>query len=135
MKKMNWAFEFIELVKQRRTDPFEWGRNDCVMFAADCVVIQGNADPAEASRGKYKTEQGAKRHLAAVYGGIEQAWDSKLERLENINFVQNGDVVLFDGPLGVTSGVYWNGGLFAPTMEGVRFLDEHHSAITAAWRV
>ena len=71
--------------------------------------------------------------LEVVRGNGEQ--QRHIERLENINFVQNGDVVLFEGAMGTTSGIYWNGGLFAPTMEGVRFVDEQHSNITAAWRV
>lgn len=134
MKKFNWQKDFLALVEEKRSSPFEWGVNDCVLFAADCVVIMGNEDPAEASRGKYSTELGAKRHLKSVYGDLEQAWDSKLTRID-INLVQRGDVVLFEGELGSTSGIYWNGGVFAPTLEGVLFLDEMHKNLTAAWRV
>lgn len=135
MKKLNWTVAFIQLTQTRKNTPFQWGTNDCVMFAADAVQLMTDIDPAEASRGKYKTESGAKRHLKAVYGDLEKAWDGKLERLDNINFVQNGDVVLFDGELGTTSGIYWNGGVYAPTMDGVRFKDEAHKSLIAAWRV
>lgn len=135
MKKLNWQTDFLKLVQDRSDTPFEWGVNDCVMFAADAVTTMGADDPAKASRGKYKTETGAKKHLASQYGDLYAAWDSKLERLENIHFVQNGDVILFDGALGLTSAIYWNGGVFAPTNDGVRFLDEQHSKILAAWRV
>lgn len=135
MKKLNWQNDFLQLVQDRSDLPFEWGKNDCVMFAADAVTTMGVEDPAKASRGKYKTETGAKKHLSTQYGDLYAAWDSKLNRLENIHFSQNGDVVLFDGPLGLTSGIYWNGGVFAPTVDGVRFLDEYHSKILAAWRV
>lgn len=135
MKKLNWQNDFLQLVQERSDKPFEWGVNDCVMFAADAVTTMGVEDPAKASRGKYKTEAGAKKHLVAVYGDLYAAWDSKLERLESIHFSQNGDVVLFDGALGLTSGIYWNGGVFAPTPEGVRFIDEQHHSLLAAWRV
>lgn len=135
MKKLNWAVAFIQFTQSQKLTPFAWGSNDCVMFAADAVLLMTDVDPAKASRGKYKTETGAKKHLKAAYGSLEEAWDGKLERLDNINFVQNGDVVLFDGELGKTSGIYWNGGVFAPTMEGVRFIDEAHTHLTAAWRV
>lgn len=135
MKKLNWTIAFVQLTQSLKLTPFAWGSNDCVMFAADAVNVMSGVDPAKASRGKYKTEQGAKKHLASKYGDLYKAWDSQLERLENINFVQNGDVVLFDGELGLTSGIYWNGGVFAPTMEGVRFMDEMHKSVLAAWRV
>jgi hypothetical protein len=135
MKKLNWQTDFLKLVEERKDTPFEWGVNDCVMFAADAVIVMGNEDPAKASRGKYKTEAGAKRHLASAYGDLYKAWDGKLEKIENVNFVQNGDVVLFDGELGLTSAIYWMGGVFVPTMDGVRFADEQHHKILAAWRV
>lgn len=135
MKKLNWQTDFLQLVSDRKNEPFTWGANDCVLFAADSVVTMGNDDPAKASRGKYSTEQGAKKHLASAYGTLEAAWDGKLERLDNVNFVQNGDVVLFEGVMGITSGIYWNGGVYAPTLEGVRYADEHHSKVLAAWRV
>lgn len=135
MKKLNWQVDFLQLVKARANAPFVWGENDCVLFAADSVVTMGQPDPAKASRGKYKTETGAKRHLKAVYGSLEDAWDSKLQRLSTIHLVQNGDVVVFEGELGLTSAIYWNGGVFVPTLEGVKFIDQQHSRLIAAWRV
>lgn len=135
MKKLNWHQDLLKLVEDRKNTPFNWGVQDCVLFAADAVVAMGNSDPASASRGKYKTKQGAKKHLVSKYGDLYKAWDGKLERLENINFVQNGDIVLYDSELGLTSGVYWHGGIFAPTVDGVRYLDEMHHNVLAAWRV
>lgn len=135
MKKMNWFVDVLAYVEQCKTKPFQWGVLDCVLFAADCVVLQGNEDPALQSRGKYSTEVGAKRHLKAVYGDMFKAWDSKLTRIENVNYVQNGDVVVFPTELGDTSGIYWNGGIFAPTMDGVQYFDEQHQHIVAAWSV
>lgn len=135
MKKLNWQIDFLKLVADRKNTQFEWGVNDCVMFAADSVVIMSNTDPVPLSRGSYDSERSAKKHLIQTYGNLEELWDKALERIENINFVQNGDVVLFNGELGATSGIYWNGGVFATALEGVRFFDELHSKLTAAWRV
>lgn len=135
MKKLNWQKDFLEFVAARKDDPFEWGRNDCVLFAASAITTMGHVDPVAESRGKYKTEAGAKRHLLSKFKDLYEAWDSVLERLENVNYVQNGDVVVFEGVMGLTNGIYWNGGIFAPTADGVRYLDEHHQKVLAAWRV
>lgn len=135
MKKLNWVADFMALVESRKNTPFIWGENDCALFAADAAVLMGNPDPANSSRGKYKTEQGAKRHLVSEYGSIEGAWDRSFERLENINFVQNGDLVTFNSELGLTSGIYWNGGIFAPSQTGVVLMTEMHHNILDAWRI
>lgn len=135
MKKLNWQLEFFRETRKRSEIDFVWGENDCVLFAADMVILMGNEDPAEKSRGAYNSEASAKVHLVKEYGDLYSAWDQKLERLTTVNIVQNGDVVVYDGELGLTTGIYWNGGIFAPTMTGVRYADGQHSKILAAWRV
>ena len=135
MKKLNWAIDFLDFVESRHDTPFTWGTNDCAIFAADATMTMGVPDPVPNSRGKYSTEAGAKRHLKSQYGDLYAVWDRVFERLENVNYAQNGDVVLFDGDLGLTCGIYWNGGVFAPAMEGIRLVGEQHSKLLAAWRV
>lgn len=63
---------FEALLRERKAAPFEWGRNDCCMFAADCVQAITGADLAADLRGEYSTAQQAARVLAQL-GGIEAA--------------------------------------------------------------
>ncbi|AVJ51776.1 hypothetical protein Vid5_gp21 [Pantoea phage vB_PagS_Vid5] len=133
MKKHNWQTDFLKMVGEKATEPFAWGSNDCAMFAADAVLLICGTDFAKEFRGKYKTEVGAKRSIAKQ-GGMIEVLNGKLEAIHP-NFAQRGDVVLFDGELGATLGIYWNGGVFAAGPDGIVLFDEIHDKITNAWRV
>lgn len=137
MTKKNrlWQSDLMAFVESRESEPFVWGKQDCALFAADAVQVMTGIDFAAEFRGKYKTETGARKQLAKLAGGgLEQALDAKLERVENA-FVQRGDVVLFDGDLGPTLGIYFNGGVFSAGPDGAVFLDEAFDKILMAWRV
>lgn len=133
MKKHNWQTDFLKMVGDKATEPFVWGKNDCAMFAADAVQLICGTDFASEFRGKYKTEVGAKRSIAKQ-GGIVEILNSKLEAIP-VDFSQRGDLVLFDGDLGSTLGIYWHGGVFAAGPDGVVLIDAIHHKITNAWRV
>ena len=74
--------------------PFEWSEFDCCTMACDIVVIQGGDDFAKDVRGTYSNEIGAKRALKTHFGTVEEAFSSLTEI--DFNFVQRGDLVLFD---------------------------------------
>lgn len=59
-----------ELLRLRQFQPFQWGVQDCCLFAADAVQVQIGVDPAEPLRGRYATELQAARLLHAA-GGVE----------------------------------------------------------------
>lgn len=48
----------------------DWGRYDCLTFAADCAMAITGRDPAADLRGTYSSELGAKRVM------IERGWNS-----------------------------------------------------------
>ncbi len=53
MRRDGWERILYEFLDSRRMMPFEWGRNDCAMFAADWVMIATGHDPAAEWRGTY----------------------------------------------------------------------------------
>lgn len=134
-KAPNFTEILINFHEGRINTPFEWGTNDCGLYIADAVKAMTGEDIAYDFRGKYKTETGAKRQLAKLYGGgLDKVMDAKLERIE-VPFVQRGDVVLFAGDLGPTLGIYFNGGVFSSGPDGSVFLDASFDKILMAWRV
>lgn len=68
-----WRTGFDALIQARFTAPFEWGSNDCCIFAADAVREITGIDHAADVRGSYRTERGAARVLAQLGGVAELA--------------------------------------------------------------
>lgn len=117
--------------------PFEWGKRDCSLWAADAVLCITGIDPAIDFRNRYKTAKGAARVLKK-YGGLEGAvemitMDHGMMEIP-VALAQRGDVVLIDSPLGPALGVMsLSGKVAAQGIDGVT----HESVKVArrAWRV
>ena len=65
----DWDRRLLAGIDACHDRPFEWGRWDCCLFAADLVRLMTGWDPAEVLRGMYRTEVGAMR-LAEGRGGM-----------------------------------------------------------------
>lgn len=65
---MSWLPEFwMDLEKKR----FEWGAHDCLLFAADALVVQGRPDAAKPYRGKYASAIEAQSIVDDAGGFVE----------------------------------------------------------------
>jgi hypothetical protein len=72
----DWQSRFDACVRQVIRTPFAWGRNDCALAAAACVLAITGVDLAAALRG-YDSETQAARLLAQA-GGLEALLDGLL---------------------------------------------------------
>lgn len=62
MKRTNdWPTKLANYLLEKQKQPFEWGVNDCCLFAADAILAMGGLDVAKDVRGRYKTAIGAHR--------------------------------------------------------------------------
>lgn len=114
----NWPEALAGIIDARRNELFEWGRNDCALFAADAVLAMTGIDLAENLRG-YKSASGATRKIKAA-GGMRQLASSLTEK--HPGMAQRGDVVLveIDGreTFGIVAG---NAKWCAPGVDGLVF--------------
>lgn len=107
----------VALIEARTRTPFAWGddRQDCVSFAAACVLVQTGVDLIARVGHSWSTARGAARVLKRV-GGVVGAADLALERIA-IGRAMRGDVglvtidglrslVIFEGPTVVGPGVH-----------------------------
>lgn len=95
MKRLeNWPLILSSFLRSRSSEPFEWGRNDCILFAADAVLALTGEDVAAQYRGKYDSEESAKA-LMAPHGNIINAITSAMgvEPIKNYLCAARGDVV------------------------------------------
>lgn len=88
-----WELRLSLLVTQRLAEPFAWGENDCVLFAADCIEAMTGIDTVAQLRGQWASQGEAVRAIARVGGlnaAVERMGFTKVPPL----FAQRGDLVL-----------------------------------------
>lgn len=128
----DWAERLDALVCGRLHEPFEWGRNDCCLFAADAVLACTGTDLAEGLRGSYGDAAGAARLLRRFGGVAGLAEKSAGTEIEPV-MAQCGDIGLavIDGrdTLAVCAGPHW----YAPGEHGLALLVLEQ--VSRAWRL
>jgi hypothetical protein len=107
----DWPARLDAFLADRSRQPFEWGVNDCALFAADAVLAMTGVDFAVSFRG-YRSGRGAGkllrecRHLSGIASAL-------LGEPMEPGFAQRGDVVLVAGParnsLGICLGAHYAG--------------------------
>jgi hypothetical protein len=126
-----WQSRLAAVVSERMTAPFEWGRNDCCLFAADCVKAMTGRDPAADARG-YTDEREAARIIKKL-GGLGAIAATRAGGPEIAPMLARiGDVVygtLGRDCLGICTGETWH----APGEHGL--LAAPMSTVKRAWRV
>lgn len=132
MRVHDWPERLNAAIEAVRDRPFEWGRHDCCLFAADIVLAMTGCDHAADYRGTYKTAHGAKRALIKRgYASIEQALDELFVRVD-CRLAQRGDLVVTESD-GLAVGIHLGSGLAFVSEKGLEFLPVSEALI--AWRV
>jgi hypothetical protein len=108
MRFPNWPDLLAGFIEARRSRPFQWGANDCCLFAADWVLKASGLDPAAPLRGTYSTAFGAAKVLRERGGvrGLIRAYGEPLG-MQPIGavYAQRGDIVIADTGNGEALGV------------------------------
>jgi hypothetical protein len=121
-KRLN---EFLDTV-----GPFEWGTNDCCLFAANAVLAMTGEDYAKPYRG-YKTAKGALSRLKDI--GVAGVATNALGAPKAPLFAQRGDVVSFDAGDGIALGVCIGAKIAAVGQDGLLMLPMNEAI--QAWSV
>jgi len=135
-RREDWPERLGAVVDAARRRPFEWGRFDCALFAADAVAAMTGEDLAAPFRGRYRTRAGASRALRrAGYESLEALCMALLgQPLDTPTLAQRGDVVLLEAGNGPQLGVCVGAQAAAPC-EGEGLVFAPLSLWRTAWRV
>lgn len=104
MRISTWEEALSNYIVTKRHEPFEYGVNDCCLFASGAVDAMTGEDPMSEFRGKYdslKTSLIAIRDIGA--GTLEATMDGKFPEVE-IGHAQRGDLAFFNDSVGVVMG-------------------------------
>jgi len=99
-----WEDALVNYIAIKRHEPFEYGVNDCCLFAAGAVIEVTGEDPMAEFRGKYDSLKGSLKVIKEIGAGtLEATLDSKFPEV-GIGHAQRGDLAFFDGSVGVVMG-------------------------------
>ena len=102
----DWEAALSEYINVMRHAPFEYGVNDCCMFAAGAVEAMTGVDAMSEFRGKYDSALSAAKALRDIgAGSLEATIDAKFSEVA-ISQAKRGDIALFDDSLGIVSGSF-----------------------------
>ena len=110
---------------------FQWGTNDCCMFAVGCVEAITGVDYGKPYRG-YKSKSGAARRLSDG-GGVDGIATNALGEPKNPKLAKRGDVVMFDIGFGDSLGLCLGSKIAAVSEQGLMFIPM--SKAIKAWSV
>lgn len=102
----DWEAALSEYINVMRHAPFEYGVNDCCMFAAGAVEAMTGVDAMAEFRGKYDSSLSAAKALRDIgQGSLEATIDAKFSEVA-ISQAKRGDIALFDDSLGIVAGSF-----------------------------
>jgi hypothetical protein len=106
MRVAIWEEALSDYISNKRDEPFQYGVNDCCMFAAGAVEAMTGVDPMEEFKGTYSDLRGSIKVLKEIgEGDLETTLDSKFEEVA-ISHAQRGDLAFFDESVGVIMGSF-----------------------------
>jgi len=104
MRISTWEDTLSDYIITKRHEPFEYGVNDCCLFAAGAVEAITGEDPMPEFRGKYDSLKTSLQVIKDIGSGtLEATMDGKFPEVE-IGQAQRGDLAFFDGSVGVVMG-------------------------------
>ena len=102
-----WELRLSSYFAEVANKPFAWGEHDCSLFAAGAVAAMTGEDFAADYRGTYSDADGAKAVLAQLgVKSLRSFVNQKLGKSKHIAFAKRGDVVIYNGALGICCGSF-----------------------------
>jgi hypothetical protein len=135
----NWTKHFIEAVETATRTPFEYGKHDCCLMAADIVKAIAGYDPAEGLRGTYSDEAGAAQAVAA-HGGLVQLVEARAAMYSwksvPVRTARRGDFIVYRSPLTkhLSAGICTGSEAIFPSIEN-NVIAVPLSKCLRAWRI
>lgn len=121
-RQHNWRSALAAEVERHRLVPFAWGRADCALFAADCVLAMTGVDLAADFRGRYRTAGGSVRAIRkAGYKDLPALLAALLPEVHPVT-ARAGDVALVESDEGLTAAIVTGATIAASAVNGITTL-------------
>ena len=115
-----------EFVDERLTMPFEWGKNDCIIFCTEAIKIVTGIDHLKLERiKKWNSLLQAKKTLKKLkIKTMFDLWDARFREIKNLNKLRDGDIGVANigcsqGFSPDTSMIFYKDIFLAPSEKGI----------------
>lgn len=133
MRKDTWESDFGNWLESVRRRPFEWGKFDCALMAAECAEVITGTHPEPDLVGAYYTPWGAFKILHGE-DGLSAMCDKHYKRVP-VPLAWRGDIVLGQFNRKETLMINTGADYLVMTTEGPRLAERYSIQATTAWRV
>jgi len=82
-----------DFIETTRSEPFEWGRNDCALWCASAVLHETGLDPAKDLRGTYASRFECRQIILAA-GGLVPLISPRMDAHGMIDLEGDGVAIL-----------------------------------------
>ena len=106
MRVSNWEALANDYLASKANEAFEWGVNDCALFAADLVLLITERDIAADYRGNYDDQISAAAALREYGEGTLEATFDALFDVIAIGDAGRFDLAYAEGSIGIIVGDY-----------------------------
>ena len=79
-RRHDWPFQLLTTTEAMLGTPFEWGVNDCALFAAGAVKAMTGFDPARGFRGYRSEAEGLRKVKAKGFADHVAVFEARFER-------------------------------------------------------
>ncbi len=138
-KRETWVDDLEKYVKSKAKESFQWGLNDCVLFACEAIEVMTGVYPISEIAGSYRTRKGAVGTLhsflsSSLEDACEKIADEVGAREIHPALAKMGDLVLTKhGKFRQTLCVCFGEKLLAPSKKGLAIIA--HDKAVCAWRI
>lgn len=140
--------ELDTYLREHANDKFEWGVQDCCLFAANAIQAMTSVDIADDFRGKYTDETSAFALIKTVTGGTTVAdaaahcatrhglteWVDKTGKPQPLRAMR-GDLVVIDNAGHLIAGIVDLSGRYVAAMSETGIIRLSIMSIVRAWHV
>lgn len=130
-RRYDWAFQMHSVIDTHKDKSFEWGKNDCCLFASRVVDAMCDSSFEEELKKKYHDEQSAMDYINSS-NGIKTAIESHLGIASN-GRPKRGDVVLFENEGREILGICTGTKIISMATNGLAEVDR--STIVCFWEI
>jgi len=131
MRRTDWMIRLFDVIESTHNKPFEWGVNDCCLFAANCVEAITDVDYAAKYRGKYSSEKGAYKLLKK--SDIRKKLNEWFGEPKHPLTAKRGDVVMYSDDGGEYLGICLGTNCAFVTKDGLHYM--YVNKCSSAWSI